>query len=218
MAVLALAITFPLMAEAITGTTLDETIIKANSEEIRKLQFKLNERVNKIPSPFGGYAIFTDGGAVIAYTSHAGFFDSVKQKGPTADQIANPIFGTIAAVCNPDTMGDACGGEWHSHLVLPNVGDTLCNTVGGIASISELTYNEPTKTLFVFWKSIIGTHIDIGTSGHVGALSGTLQPFTVGDPIEGGAQFDLVAVDGNGDPLTPDTIANFAGVCIVPSA
>ena len=50
---------------------------------------------------FGGYAIFTDGGAVVAVTSHAGFYDRETQTAPTLAQILlDPFEDGKAAMCN----------------------------------------------------------------------------------------------------------------------
>lgn len=181
-AVLAMAIAFPTVADAITG--IKKTEIKVKNGEIDKLKFHLDDKVEK--PTFGGYAIFTTDGAVIAYTSHPGVYDSTAQKAPTSDEIAIQV-GKIAAVCDSE---DACGDEWHSHLVIPNVDSPYCN----FAAISELTFNEPANKVKTGGKDIEGKDIAIGTGGFVGAISGELMDMTVGDPYEqAGAAFDLNA-------------------------
>lgn len=206
-AVLAMTIASPAVADAITG--IKKTDVKVKNDEIN-LKFHLEDKVPK--TPFGGYALFTNGGAVIAITSHAGFFDSTGQQAPTASQIAQPV-GAIGAVCTVTDV--ACGNEWHAHLVEPVLGDPICTGVGGIASIGDLTYNQPTDKLKIKGKHIEAKGIDIGTEGFVGALSGTLHDITVGTP-GGSAAFDLVPVDVNGVPIAVAT--DLAAVCIVPTA
>jgi len=206
-AVLAMAVASPAVADAITG--IKKTEIKVKNDEIKKLTFKLDDKVPK--HPFGGYALFTDGGSVIAFTSHEGFFDSIEQQAPTTSQVALQV-GAIAAVCN--VMDVACGNEWHSHLVNPMT-DSVCDGVGGIAKVGELTYNQPTDKLKVAGKNIEGKGIDIGTEGFVGAISGSLMDFTVGTPGDSAA-FDLVPVDVDGVPIT--VAADLVAICIVPTA
>ncbi len=202
-AVLAMAVAFPAVADAITS--IKKTEIKVKNDEIKKLKFQLDEKVPT--APFGGYALFTTGGDVIAITSHVGFFDSTGQQAPTASQVALQV-GAIAAVCNVTDV--ACGNEWHSHLVKP-VANPLCD----FAAVGELTYNQPTDKLKIAGKNIIARGIDIGDEGFVGAISGTLQDFTVGTP-GASAAFDLDPVDANGDTITNP--ADLVAICIVPTA
>jgi hypothetical protein len=205
-AVLAMSVASPAVADAITG--IKKTDVKVKNDEI-KLKFHLEDKVPK--TPFGGYALFTTGGSVVAITSHAGFFDSTEQQAPTASQIAQPV-GAIGAVCNVTDV--ACGNEWHAHLVNP-VADSVCDAVGGIAKVGELTYNQPTDKLKIKGKHIEAKGIDIGTEGFVGVISGTLHDFTVGTP-DNSAAFDLVPVDVDGMPISVAT--DLAAVCIVPTA
>jgi len=206
-AVLTLAIAFPAVADAITG--IKKTEVKDNTDEINKLRFQLNDKVPE--TPFGGYALFTTDGSVIAITSHAGFFDSIGQQAPTTSQVANQV-GAIAAVCSVTDV--ACGNEWHAHLVNPEP-DTLCDDVGGIAKVGELTYNQPTDQLNIDGKNILARGIDKGTEGFVGAISGQLMDFTVGEP-DFSAAFDLVPVNATGLPI--ENAGQLVAVCIVPSA
>jgi hypothetical protein len=206
-AVLAMAVASPAVADAITG--IKKTEIKVKNDEIKKLKFQLDDKVPK--HPFGGYALFTDDGSVIAITSHEGFFDSTGQQAPTTSQVALQV-GAIAAVCNVTDV--ACGNEWHAHLVNPEP-ETLCDEVGGIAKVGELTYNQPTDKLKIAGKNILASGIDLGTEGFVGAISGQLMDFTVGEP-GGSAAFNLVPVNATGLPI--ENAGQLAAVCIVPSA
>jgi len=206
-AVLTLAIAFPAVADAITG--IKKTEVKVKDGEITKLKFHLNDKVPT--TPFGGYAVFTDGDSVIAITSHAGFYDSPGQQAPTESQIAQHV-GAIAAVCNVTDI--ACGNEWHAHLVQA-VANPLCDDVGGIAAVSELSYNQPTDELKIAGDNILAKGIHIGNNVFVGAIGGTLHSFDVGNPGDSGAAFDLVPVDALGVPITDPT--TLAAVCIVPS-
>ena len=203
-AVLAMAVAFPAVADAITG--IKKTEIKVKNDEIKKLRFQLEDKVPT--TPFGGYALFTTGGDVIAITSHAGFFDSTGQQAPTSAQVANQV-GAIAAICNVTDV--ACGNEWHAHLVKP-VANPLCS----FAAVGELTYDQPTDKLRIDGKNIIARGIDIGDEGFVGALSGLLQDFAVGTPDGGSAAFDLDPVDATGTTITDP--ADLAAICIVPTA
>ena len=119
-AVLAMAVASPAVADAVTG--IKKTEIKVKNGEIDKLKFHLDDKVEK--PTFGGYAIFTTDGAVVAFTQHAGVYDSTAQTAPTSDQVAIQV-GAIAAVCTVDDI--ACGDEWHSHLVVPDTDNTYCD-------------------------------------------------------------------------------------------
>ena len=98
------------------------------------------------------------------------------------------------------------------------VADTICDDVGGIAKVGELTYNQPTDILKIAGKNIVAKGIDIGTEGFVGAISGELMDFTVGTPDGPSAAFDLVPVDSSGVPITPATLEDLTAICIVPTA
>jgi len=178
-AVLTMAIVFPAVADAITP--IKQTEIKVKKGEISKLRFQLEGNVET--QPFGGYAIFTDGGAVVAVTSHAGFYDSETQTAPTVGQ-TNIQFGGPAAVCN--VVDVACGNEWHTHLVEPT-GSGYCD----FAAVSELTFEQPSDRLNVAGNNLIARGIALGTSDFTEALGGNIRGFDVGTPLEGGAAFDL---------------------------
>ena len=179
-AVLAMTVASPVVAEAITG--IKKTEIKVKDGEIDKLKFHLDE---KLPDDvFGGYAILTDHGAVVAITKHPGFYDSVAQEPPTDAQVEIQV-GAIAAKCT--TSVDACGGEWHSHLVEP-AASGYCD----FAAVGELTFNEPAEKVKAKKKHVEAKHIDLGDEKFVGAVSGEYRDFTVGTPIDGGVAFDLI--------------------------
>ena len=186
-AVLAMAVASPAVADAVTG--IKKTEIKVKNDEIKKLKFKLDDKVEK--PTFGGYAIFTTEGAVVAYTQHAGVYDSTSQTAPTSDEVLTQ-FGAIVALCDPEAS--SCGGEWHSHLVVPNTDSLYCD----FAEISELSFNEPADKVKAKGKHVEGKNIALGTGGFIGAVSGQLMDFTVGTPQPEGAAFDLNAafVDG----------------------
>lgn len=195
-AVLVMTVASPAIAEAITG--IKKTEIKVKGDEIDKLKFHLDDKVDK--PTFGGYAIFTDGGAVVAYTSHGGVYDSTSQTAPTSNQVDIQV-GAIAAVCgvSPDV---ACGDEWHSHLVVPDDSSPYCD----FAAISELTFNEPADKVKAKGKHVEGKDIALGTTGFVGAISGKLMDFTVGDPYE---------QEGQAFPLVPAfTASGLKAICI----
>lgn len=177
-AVLTMAIVFPAVADAITP--IKQTEIKVKKGEISKLRFQLEGNVET--QPFGGYAIFTDEGAVVAVTSHAGFYDSETQGEPTIEAIS---FDGPAAVCGEGSEG--CGAEWHTHLVVPDVDSPYCD----FASVSELTFEEPSDRLNVAGNNLIIRGVDIGTNSFTRALASGTDDFTVGNPQEGGAAFDL---------------------------
>jgi len=191
-AVLTMAIAFPAIADAITP--IKQTEIKVKKGEISKLRFQLEGNVET--QPFGGYAIFTDGGAVVAVTSHAGFYDSETQGVPSSVALQFP---GPAAVCAADSEG--CGAEWHTHLVVPDTDNANCN----FAAVSELTFEEPSDRLNVAGNNLIIRGVDIGTNSFTPALAGGSDDFTVGDPLEGGAAFDL-------NPAVSD--AGLQAVCI----
>lgn len=213
-AVLAMAVVSPAVAETVTG--IKKTEFKVKDGEIDKLKFHLDDKVAE--DTFGGYAIFTEGGSVVAYTSHPGVYDSTSQTAPTSDQIDLEI-GAIAAGCSvtPDV---ACGGEWHSHLVVPDANSPYCD----FAAISELTFNEPANKVKAKGKHVEGKDIAMGTGGFVGAISGVLEDFTVGAPADAdgttdkfdGAAFDLnpVKVDGDLKAICIGVVTEeIAGLC-----
>lgn len=101
-------------------------------------------------------------------------------------------------------------------MVEPVTND-VCDAVGGIAAVGELTYDQPTDKLNIAGKNVIARGIDIGIEEFTEAIGGNMRDFTVGTPIEGGAAFDLVPVDSTGTPVTPDTLLDLTAVCIVPS-
>lgn len=200
-AVLAMAVAFPAVADAITS--IKKTEIKVNDDEITKLKFKLTDKLPE--SVFGGYAIFTSGdNAVVAITSHPGFYDSVAQEPPTDAQVAKQV-GVIAAVCNVTDV--ACGNEWHAHLV-EAVDSEHCE----FKAVGELTFNEPAKKVKVGKKHVEAKHIDLGDEKFVGAISGNYRDFTVGTPLEGGAAFDLVP-----SLAVPGDLSSLQAICIVPT-
>jgi len=206
--VLTMVIAFPIVADAITG--IEETKIKVKNDQIKKLAFLLEDDVPT--QPFGGYAIFTDGGAVIAVTSHAGFYDSTEQTAPSLAQIALDVGPGPAAVCNVTDV--ACGSEWHVHLVEPaNPLDEDGNPICSFAAVGELTHNEPSDSLKIREESIVAKGIAIGTESFDEAIGGNNRDFTVGTPLEGGAAFDLVP-----SLADPDDLSTLQAVCIVPTA
>jgi hypothetical protein len=163
-AVLAMTVASPAIADAVTG--IKKTEIKVKHGEIDKLKFHLDDKIEK--PTFDGYAIFTDEGAVVAFTQHAGVYDSTSQTAPTSDQVAIQV-GAIAAVCTVDDI--TCGDEWHSHLVVPDVNSSYCD----FAAISELTFNEPANKVKAKGKHVEGKDIALGDGGFVGAISGELS-------------------------------------------
>jgi hypothetical protein len=216
MAIVAIAIT-PLASAVFTG--LDETEVEIEDGAYKKIKFESDDDIINTPDIFGGYAIFTTDGDVIAATSHAGFYDSeVQGDGGNLDA---PIidFPGPAALCSSTT---GCGGEWHVHLVKP-AGNALCQ----IAAVGELTYEEPSENTELlshkkkaFVKGIQINNIPIGTDSYTEALSGANTDFTVGatavdpNPVSGelGVAFPLVPVFSN--PSDPSTLL---AVCIGPA-
>lgn len=202
-AVLTMAIAFPAIADAITP--IKQTEIKVKKDEISKLRFQLEGNVEE--QPFGGYAIFTQDGSVVAITSHAGFYDSETQTAPTVDQVALQFDGP-AAVCNVTDV--ACGNEWHSHLVEPTT-STYCD----FAAVSELTFEEPSDRLNVAGTNLIARGISLGESDFTEALGGDFRGFVVGTPLDGGAAFDLnpAIVDGNLKAVCVGDLSEIANLC-----
>ena len=202
-AVLTMAIAFPAIADAITP--IKQTEIKVKKGEISKLRFQLEGNVET--QPFGGYAIFTQDGSVVAVTSHAGFYDSETQTAPTAGQTALQFDGP-AAVCNVTDV--ACGNEWHSHLVEPT-GSSYCD----FAAVSELTFEEPSDRLNVAGNNLIVRGIALGESDFTEALGGDFRGFVVGTPLDGGAAFDLnpAVVDGNLKAVCVGDLSDVANLC-----
>ena len=196
------AIGFAVFADAITG--LANTDIKQNSNGFQKITFSLVEDAKIAGEDFGGYAIFTTGGDVIAVTSHQGAFDSEAQGSP----------GGTFVLCSPAQVASGlCGPEWHTHLVKP-VGSALCS----IAAVGSLTFEEPSKNVNVKDSDIAISNVKKGTSSFTNSVSGSALAFTVGasqvspNPVTGvgdGVPFDLVPVFDNG---------NLLAICIGPAA
>ena len=196
------AMGFAVFADAITG--LANTDIKQNNNGFQKITFSLVEDAKIAGEDFGGYAIFTTGGDVIAVTSHQGAFDSEAQGSP----------GGTFALCSPaQVTAGLCGPEWHTHLVKP-VGSALCS----IAAVGSLTFEEPSSNVNVKDSDISISNVKKGTSSFTNSISGSALAFTVGasqvspNPVTGvgdGVPFDLVPVFDNGDLLA---------ICIGPAA
>ena len=196
------AMGFAIFADAITG--LNNTDIKQNNNAFQKITFSLVEDAKIAGEDFGGYAIFTTGGDVIAVTSHQGAFDSEAQGSP----------GGTFALCSPaQVTAGLCGPEWHTHLVKP-VGSALCS----IAAVGSLTFEEPSSNVNVKDSDIAISNVKKGTSSFTNSISGSALAFTVGasqvspNPVTGvgdGVPFDLVPVFDNG---------NLLAICIGPAA
>ncbi|QLH04715.1 hypothetical protein C5F49_04855 [Nitrosopumilus oxyclinae] len=177
------------MADAITG--LLDTEVKDNKNTYQKITFSLAGDVVTDGSDFGGYAIFTEGGDVIAVTSHMGAYDSAGQ------QFDDPAI--TFALCSPEQLGAGlCGPEWHSHLVKP-VANSLCQ----IASVGALTFEEPSATVVANQDNIKVVNVKKGTNSFTESVTGTATDFTAGNsavvpnPVTGvgvGVPFDLTPV------------------------
>jgi len=194
---------FAVFADAITGLAI--TDIKQNKNGFQKITFSLVEDAKIAGEDFGGYAIFTVGGDVIAVTSHQGAFDSEAQGSPG---------GTFALCSAAQVLAGLCGPEWHTHLVKP-VGSALCS----IAAVGGLTFEEPSKNVKVKDSDISISNIKKGTSSFTESVTGSATAFTVGasqvspNPVTGvgdGVPFDLVPVFSGGGGLL--------AICIGPAA
>ena len=138
------------MAEAITG--LVSTEVKDNKNTFQKVTFSLAGDVVTHGTDFGGYAIFTEEGDVLAVTSHQGAYDSEGQ------QFDNPA--VTFALCSPEQLSAGlCGPEWHSHLVKP-VGSEHC----AIAAVGALTFEQPSATVVANQDNIKVVNVKKGTS------------------------------------------------------
>lgn len=208
-AVLTLVIAFPTAADAITG--IKKTTVKLDDDEIKKLRFKLVDKVEE--TPFGGYAIVTDAApsetyvaTAVAITSHAGFYDSEKQSPPTLTPIIQ--FPGPAALC---AAGDAgCGAEWHVHIVEAVV-NTEC--ASGL-QVGELTFDDPSEKLKIKAKALVAKGIELGEEDYTAALAGGEKDFDAGAiPGTDGLAFDLTPKFTN--PSDPTTLEF---VCIGPLA
>lgn len=192
------------MADAITG--LVDTEVKDNKNTYQKITFSLAGDVVTNGDDFGGYAIFTEDGDVIAVTSHMGAYDSAGQ------QFDNPLI--TFALCSPEQLGAGlCGPEWHSHLVQP-VENSLCQ----IAAVGALTFEEPSAAVVANQDNIKVVNVNKGTSSFTESVTGTATDFTAGNsavnpnPVTGdgvGVPFDLTPVF-DGDDL--------AAICIGPAS
>ncbi|MDH3314078.1 MAG: hypothetical protein OEM28_13190 [Nitrosopumilus sp.] len=124
---IAAIIASPILAEAITG--LDSTSITTTTEY--NIEFTTNGPVATDGSDFGGFAIFTTGGDVIAVTSHKGVYDSEGQAYPNKNK-------TFDVCSNGNISEGYCDAAWHAHIVQP-VEHPAC----AIAAVGSLTYEEP---------------------------------------------------------------------------
>ena len=198
------AMGFAVFADAITG--LANTDIKQNNNGFQKITFSLVEDAKIAGEDFGGYAIFTTGGDVIAVTSHQGAFDSEAQGSP----------GGTFALCSPAQVASGlCGPEWHTHLVKPMAAPGVCV----IAKIGGLTFEEPSSNVNVQDSDITISNVKKGTSSFTESVTGSATAFTVGasqvspNPVTGvgdGVPFDLVPVFSGGGGLL--------AICIGPAA
>ena len=199
------AMSFAVFADAITG--LKNTDIKQNNNAFQKITFSLVEDAKINGEDFGGYAVFTTSGDVIAVTSHRGAYDN------EAQSFDDP--SVTFALCSPAQLNAGlCGPEWHTHLVKP-VGTALCS----IAAVGSLTFEEPSSNVNVKDSDISVSNVKKGTSSFTNSVSGSALAFTVGasqvspNPVTGvgdGVPFDLVPVfDGGGNLLV---------ICIGPAA
>jgi len=198
------AMGFAVFADAITG--LANTSINQDNNKFKKITFSLVEDVKINGEDFGGYAVFTTGGDVIAVTSHQGAYDSETQSFPQKR--------ATFALCNGGQVNAGfCGPIWHTHLVKP-VGTALCQ----IAAIGGLTFEQPSNEVKVKNSNISFKNVQKGTSSFTESVSGAATDFTVGatqvspNPVTGvgdGVAFDLVPVFDNG---------NLLAICIGPAA
>lgn len=198
--ILTLTITFNVIADP--AVDIKQIKIKTDESRIQELQIMLKDKIQT--QPFGGYAIFTEEGSVIAVTSHAGFFDSYKQISPSDSQIALQV-GKHAFVCNVTDV--ACGPEWHTHLVEP-VDSEHCD----FKAVGELTHTEPSNWLEFKNKKITVKSIDMGNEAFKEAMGGNFRDFKVGTPIEEGMVFNLVP-----EFVDPSDIRTLLAICIVPT-
>ena len=193
------------MADAITG--LVETEVKDNKNTYQKITFSLaDDVITDGTDTFGGYAVFTDGGDVIAVTSHMGAYDSAGQ------QYDNPAI--TFALCSPEQLdAGLCGPEWHSHLVKP-VGSDLC----AIAQVGALTFEEPSATVVANQDNIKVVNVKKGTKSFTESVTGLPTDFTAAksavdpNPVTGngvGVPFDL-------NPVFIDGVLN--AICIGPAS
>lgn len=191
------------MADAITG--LVETEIKDNKNTFQKVTFSLTGDVVTDGTDFGGYAIFTEEGDVLAVTSHKGAYDSAGQ------QFDDPA--VTFALCSPEQLNAGlCGSEWHSHLVKPASSD-LCQ----IAKVGALTFEQPSATVVANQDNIKVVNVKKDTSSFTESVTGIPTNFTVGNsainpnPVTGvgvGVPFDLTPV------FVDDSLA---AICIGPA-
>lgn len=187
------AISSPLLAEAITG--LASTEVEVEDSNIKKIVFELTGDVITDGSDFGGYAVFTSGGDVLAVTSHKGAYDNETQSFPKK--------GTTFALCNAGQLNAGfCDATWHTHLVKPT-GSEHC----GFAAIGALTFEEPSQSVQVVGNKIILEGVPIATTEFTNSVDGEDLDFTVGTPDNVGVAFDLQPIFVDGD---------LAAICIVP--
>ncbi|EGG42677.1 hypothetical protein Nlim_0390 [Candidatus Nitrosarchaeum limnium SFB1] len=192
------------LADAITG--LVSTEVKDNKNTFQKITFSLADNVVTDGSVFGGYAVFTEDGDVIAVTSHKGAYDSAGQK------YDNPAI--TFALCSPEQLGAGlCGPEWHSHLVKP-----VANDACAIAAVGALTFEEPSATVVAKKDSLKVVNVKKGIKSFTESVTGTATDFTAGNsavnpnPVTGvgvGVPFDL-------NPVFDDD--GLAAICIGPLA
>lgn len=192
-------ISSPVVADAITD--LVQTTVHDNKAKYSKISFELGDDVPVNGEVFGGYAIFTDG-HVIAVTSHKGAFDSETQ-----------LFDdetTTFALCSPEQLVQGlCGPEWHTHLVEP-VSHNRCD----FAAIGALTFEEPSSKLRIKANEILLQNTNKETSSFTNSITGTVQDFTVGQPVDADStsvEFDGVAFDLN---AAFNSSGNLVAICI----
>ena len=196
----------PILAEAITGLT--STTVTNNTTDY-DIDFTLSGPVVTDGSDFGGYAVFTNSGDVIAVTSHKGVYDNEAQAYPNKNKTFD--------VCNKGNVNAGyCDATWHTHMVKP-VGHSACV----IAAVGALTFEQPSTSVIISGNVITVEGVPIGTISYTNSIDGTATDFTAGathtspNPVTNsgdGVGFPLVGVfDGKAKDK------NLVAICIGPA-
>ncbi|MDH3766269.1 MAG: hypothetical protein OER82_10750 [Nitrosopumilus sp.] len=99
----------PIVAEAISDLEKTKVVLNVAVDKIKKIVFTIQDGVPE-NNVFGGYAIVTDEGDVVAVTSHKGVYDNEAQSYPNKNKTFD--------VCNKGLVtAGFCDEVWSTHAV-----------------------------------------------------------------------------------------------------
>jgi len=205
MIALAVIIASPILAEAITG--LDSTTVTNNTADY-DIEFTTSGPVATDGTDFGGYAIFTTDGDVIAITSHKGVYDNEAQAYPNKNKTFD--------VCNKGNVNAGfCDAVWHTHVVKP-----VPNPACALVAVGALTFEQPSASVNIVGNVITIEGVPIGTLPYTNSITGDSLDFTTAathvspNPVTGDGDGVAFPLNGVFDGKAKDK--NLVAICIGP--